>query len=252
MTVVGPGNTPTGSRPNFVPEGAQNPNARGSGVTGAIDKELQKAGFKVGLTSQGGLGAVKDFIDTLTPQELVSIGLLLKKQGIPVRASASGIKYLLINDPSLSYLIGQGKVNGFGGLYSLIAEDYAPGLKSSTEKKYTDTRTINDISDEQIGKIIDSASMTTIGRVLPKKQRDAEIAKNRKLADQGTFTTSKKIKDPKTGKDVVVTKSNTPFTAEKATLSLNESLKTSNPKQYQLNQSLGFNDEVKKILAGGI
>lgn len=88
--------------------------------------------------------------------------------------------------------------------------------------------------------------------MLPKKQRDAEIAKNRKLADQGTLTTTKKVKDPKTNKTILETKSNTPFTAEKATLSLNESLKTSNPKQYQLNQSLGFNDEVKKILAGGI
>ena len=192
-----------------------------------------------------------NLIDSLSPQQIGQIGNLLKKAGVSVRASTAQIKTILLTDPVYSSIAS--KTNSFPTLYQALLADYNPALDGGKkEKEYLPTRSLTDVTDEQIGKIIDSASIATIGRVLPKKQRDAEIAKNRKLADQGTFTTSKKIKDPKTGKDVVVTKSNTPFTAEKATLSLNESLKTTNPKQYQLNQSLGFNDEVKKILAGGI
>lgn len=190
-------------------------------------------------------------IDSLNPQQIAQIGILLKKAGVSVRASTSQIKTILLTDPVYTGFAAQS--NSFPQLYQAILNDYNPALDSGKkEKEYLPTRSLTDVTDEQIGKIIDNASLTTIGRVLPKKQRDAEIAKNRKLADQGTLTTTEKVKDPKTGKTTLVTKSKTPFTAEKATLSLNESLKTSNPKQYQLNKSLEFQDEFTKILSGGI
>lgn len=193
-----------------------------------------------------------NFVDALSPQQIGQIGALLKKAGVTVRASTAQIKTILLTDPVYSGIVAQSR-NSFPQLYQALLNDYNPALDGGKkEKEYLPTRSLTDVTDEQIGKIIDNASLATIGRVLPKKQRDAEIAKNRKLANQGTLTTTEKTKDPKTGKPMLVTKSKTPFTAEKVTLQLDESLKTSNPKQYQLNKSLGFNDEMTKILSGGI
>jgi hypothetical protein len=233
----------------------QAPNASGdANKDDLIDEVLGKIELSTGLNLRGTLQGNPGLIENLSPSELAAIGKLLKKMGVRVLASNESIRTTLNGDETFRAMAQKlGPSANFAQLYQAIANDYNPALDGSKkEKEYLPTRSLTDVTDEQIGKIIDSASLATIGRVLPKKQRDAEIAKNRKLADQGTFTTSKKIKDPKTGKDVVVTKSNTPFTAEKATLDLNESLKTSNPKQYELNKSLEFQDEFTKILSGGI
>jgi hypothetical protein len=192
-----------------------------------------------------------NLIDSLSPQQIAQIGTLLKKAGVSVRASTAQIKTILLTDPVYSSIAS--KTNSFPTLYQALLADYNPALDGGKkEKEYLPTRSLTDITDEQIGKIIDNASLAAIGSILPKKQRNAEIAKNRKLVNQGTLTTTEKVKDPKTGKSMLVTKSKTPFTAEKVTTQLDESLKTSNPKQYQLNKSLGFNDEMTKILSGGI
>lgn len=233
----------------------QAPNAAGdANKDDLIDEVLGKIELNTGLNLRGTLQGNPGLIENLSPSELAAIGKLLKKMGVRVLASNESIRTTLNSDETFRSMAQKlGPSANFAQLYQTIANDYNPLLDSSKkEKEYLPTRSLTDVTDEQIGKIIDSASIATIGRVLPKKQRDAEIAKNRKLSDQGTLTTTKKVKDPKTGKTILETKSNTPFTAEKTTLSLNESLKTSNPKQYQLNQSLGFNDELKKILAGGI
>jgi hypothetical protein len=235
--VVGPG-----QRPNTV-----SPSTTNVGIP-EIDVALQK---KIGLKPMTTLAVNTNLIDILTPRELASLGSLLKKMGVPVRASNESIRNIFATD-QVFIALANGKTS-FPQLYQAIANDYNPILDSSKkEKEYLPTRSLTDVTDEQIGKIIDNASIATIGRVLPKKQRDAEIAKNRKLANQGTLTTTEKTKDPKTGKPMLVTKSKTPFTAEKVTLQLDESLKTSNPKQYQLNQSLKFQDELTKVLSGGI
>ena len=231
-----------GQRPNIV-----SPPTTNAGIA-EIDVALQK---KIGLKPMTTLAVKTNLIDILTPRELAALGSLLKKMGVPVRASNESIKTIFSTDQAFIAL-ANGKTN-FAQLYQAVADDYNPALDGSKkEKEYLPTRSLTDVTDEQIGKIIDNASLATIGRVLPKKQRDAEIAKNRKLADQGTLTTTEKTKDPKTGKPMLVTKSKTPFTAEKVTLQLDESLKTSNPKQYQLNKSLGFQDELTKVLSGGI
>lgn len=232
----------------------QQPNAAGfsptSDLINGINSLLET---KVGTNLQVTLKGNPNLVDSLRPDELGAIGKLLKKMGFPVRASNESIRTLLNTDMAFQEIARQVGAGGFPQFYQAIANDYNPALDGSKkEKEYLPTRSLTDITDEQIGKIIDNASLATIGRVLPKKQRDAEIAKNRKLADQGTLTTTEKTKDPKTGKPMLVTKSKTPFTAEKVTLQLDESLKTSNPKQYQLNKSLGFQDELTKVLSGGI
>ena len=235
--VVGPG-----QRPNTV-----SPSTTNAGIP-EIDAALQK---KIGLKPMTTLTVNTNLINILTTEELAALGRLLKKMGVPVRASNESIRTIFATDQAFIAL-ANGKTS-FAQLYQAVANDYNPILDGSKkEKEYLPTRSLTDVTDEQIGKIIDNASLATIGRVLPKKQRNAEIAKNRKLVNQGTLTTTEKTKDPKTGKPMLETKSNTPFTAEKATLSLNESLKTSNPKQYQLNKSLEFQDEFTKILSGGI
>lgn len=216
-------------------------------VTGINSRLQTNVGINAEALNIGNTGLVS----TLTPQQLAQIGSLLKKAGVSLRASNEQIRTILNSDPVYSNIAKQSTT--FSQLYQTIANDYNPALDSEKkEKEYLPTRSLTDVTDEQIGKIIDNASLATIGRVLPKKQRDAEIAKNRKLADRGTLTTTEKTKDPKTGKPMLVTKSKTPFTAEKVTLQLDESLKTSNPKQYQLNKSLGFQDELTKVLSGGI
>lgn len=246
--VVGPKSAPPKFQPVPPIETATSSAPVRSNPTAKINKNLTLIpGFPViDLTATNNLNTNDNYSDT----EILALGLILRKLGYPIKKTRESVLTVIASNPEL--VVAQGRARTNSDFLMSLQSAYIPGLDAKKGKEYLPTRTINDVSDEQIGKIIDSASIATIGRVLPKKQRDAEIAKNRKLADQGTLTTTKKVIDPRTGKTTLETKSNTPFTAEKATLSLNESLKTSNPKQYQLNQSLGFNDELKKILAGGI
>ena len=246
--VVGPKSAPPKFQPVPPVETTTSSAPVRSNPTAKINKNLTSIpGFPIiDLTATDNLNKNDNYSDA----QILALGLILRKLGYPIKKTRESVLYVIANNPEL--VEAQGRARIPSDFLASLQSAYIPGLDAKKEKEYLPTRTINNVSDEQIGKIVDTASLAEIGRILPEKQRNAEIAKNRKLADQGTLTTTKKVIDPRTGKTTLETKSDTPFTAEKATLSLNESLKTSNPKQYQLNQSLGFNDEVKKILAGGI
>jgi hypothetical protein len=69
---------------------------------------------------------------------------------------------------------------------------------------------------------------------------------------QGTLTTTKKVRNPKTGKLENVTTTTAAFRQGEEELALEKKLRAAKPEQFALAEGIGFNDEVKKLLGGGI
>jgi hypothetical protein len=87
---------------------------------------------------------------------------------------------------------------------------------------------------------------------LPKDFLDKVVSQWEKKAERGTVTTVKKVRNPKTGKmeEVVSTKGG--FMQDLEEQRLAERLKAEMPQQVELAEGIGFADELKKLLAGGM
>lgn len=87
---------------------------------------------------------------------------------------------------------------------------------------------------------------------LPKDFLDKVVSQWEKKAERGTVTTVQKVRNPKTGKmeEVVSTKGG--FMQDLEEQRLAERLKAEMPQQAQLAEGIGFADELKKLLAGGM
>lgn len=110
-------------------------------------------------------------------------------------------------------------------------------------------RNIQNISDATINAIIDNVSQNKLQRdITDPTQRAAIVQKIKKQIAEGTLTTTKKIKNPKTGKMEEVTQT-TGLSPEDIQLQLGEDLEKSNAQDFELSKRLEFNSELSKILS---
>jgi hypothetical protein len=110
-------------------------------------------------------------------------------------------------------------------------------------------RNIENIGDATINAIIDRVSQYKLRKDITDPKQRAELVKSikEKIA-QGTLTTTKKIKNPVTGKMEEVTQTTGP-TSEDIQLQLGKDLETSNAQDFELSKRLEFNTELSKILS---
>jgi peptidoglycan hydrolase-like protein with peptidoglycan-binding domain len=87
---------------------------------------------------------------------------------------------------------------------------------------------------------------------LTEEELNQIIAPWEKKLKQGTVTTTKKVRNPKTGKLENVTETKSAFRQGEEELALAERLKAQRPEQYQLAEGINFVDELKKLLSGGM
>lgn len=87
---------------------------------------------------------------------------------------------------------------------------------------------------------------------LTKEELDEIIAPWEKKLKQGTVTTTKKVRNPKTGKLENVTETKSAFRQGEEELALEERLRAQRPQQFELAGGIGFTDELKKLLSGGM
>lgn len=87
---------------------------------------------------------------------------------------------------------------------------------------------------------------------LTEEELNQIIAPWEKKLKQGTVTTTKKVRNPKTGKLENVTETKSAFRQGEEELALAERLKAERPEQYQLAEGINFVDELKKLLSGGM
>ncbi len=110
-------------------------------------------------------------------------------------------------------------------------------------------RSIQNISDATINAIIDNVSQSKLQRdITDPTQRAAIVEKIKKQIAEGTLTTTKKVKNPKTGKLEEVTQT-TGMSTEDIQLQLGEDLEKTNAQDYELSKRLEFNSALSKILS---
>jgi hypothetical protein len=87
---------------------------------------------------------------------------------------------------------------------------------------------------------------------LTEKELNKIISPWEKKLKQGTLTTTKKVRNPKTGKLENVTTTTSAFRQKEEELALKEKLKAQRPQQFELAGGINFVDELKKLLSGGM
>jgi len=120
---------------------------------------------------------------------------------------------------------------------------------SSTGAANLPRRNIENIGDATINAIIDKISQSKLQRdITDPTQRAALVKSIKEKIAQGTLTTTKKIKNPITGKMEEVTQTTGP-TSEEIQLQLGKDLETTNAQDFELSKRLEFNSELSKILS---
>lgn len=114
------------------------------------------------------------------------------------------------------------------------------------------SRNINNLSDATINAIIDQVSQSELRKKInDPNERQKLIDKIKKQVKEGVVTTTKKIRNPKTGKLEDVTETSG-MSERDIQLQLAEDLKTSHAEDYQLNKTLGFADALTRVMNKGV
>lgn len=114
------------------------------------------------------------------------------------------------------------------------------------------------LPDRRIGQI-DRGALVDIAQAvaakgmfkLSEEELNSIIAPWEKKLAQGTLTTTKKVRNPKTGKLENVTTTQAAFRQGEEEKALEAKLKETRPQQFQLADAISFRDEIMKTLLGG-
>ena len=87
---------------------------------------------------------------------------------------------------------------------------------------------------------------------LTEEELNEIIAPWEKKLGKGTLTTTKKVRNPKTGKMENVTQTTAAFRQGEEEMALEKKLRATKPQQFELAGGIDFADELKKLLAGGM
>lgn len=113
------------------------------------------------------------------------------------------------------------------------------------------TRQIYQYKKEDIYAVINNVYESTLGRKPTQAELDSQYAPLEKQINQGTVTTTKKsVKNAKTGKLETVVTQTPGFSADAAKLTIEESLKKTNPDDFDRKKRIDFADWLSKNAAG--
>jgi hypothetical protein len=131
----------------------------------------------------------------------------------------------------------EGTLNAYKGQFS---SSQAPNLPD---------RRVQNLPDSTINAIIDNISQVKLKRDINDPVQRAELLKKIKAQlAEGTVTTNKKVKNPKTGKLENVSVSSG-MNLEDIQIQIGKELETSNAQDYELSKRLEFHSELDKIFA---
>jgi len=119
------------------------------------------------------------------------------------------------------------------------------------------SRSIYQYSPEQLGAKIDEVANSLLGRAITDVDKSAEWYQDlnnalNKMAMQGTVTTTKQVKNPKTGKMENVTIQKPEVTTEAITQTITSALKEADPAALDRKKNLDFANWAFKKMGGGI
>lgn len=256
-TKVGPGkynplspNNPAlpGSKP-VIPVAPVNPvNPKASGIISSLDQALADKGWNWDTGDSAELTSL-NLIDTLSNTQLEVIGKMLQKKKYTVKASAQYIKNLFGSEPELISIAADAQ-GDYNKLVSLLASDILPGLAKGGGGENLPSRSIYKYNDEDVDAFINNVYQ----KKLMRPATAAELAEMRGIAkpqlEQGTVTTSKKVRNPVTGKLEVVTTQEAGPTKDVVEQSIEERIKELNPDDADRTARIEFSSWLSQNVQG--
>ena len=226
-------------------------------TTPAIIKEINETVAGIGMSVQvGTAGSVAvpandSILNSLTPGQLTELGKLLKKMGYSVKENRSSIQNLFKTELELEQTVTNAVMAGGTGssLISELKKIYIPFGTSGEEG--LPSRTITKQDPLVLGEIIDKSYQTKYLRKATAEEKARHIADFKNSIEKGTLTTTKKVKNPKTGKLENVTTVESDFSQDKMTTSIDKKLETENPKDFDRAKRIGFNNFLAENMGGG-
>ena len=245
--VVGPGQSLPGVKPQtpLTPSTPQMPGDPGASAINAINNRLKNGKNPIKIKED--IVGSMSYIDALNSDQLVSIGKILKMQGYTIKANANFIKNLMTkDDPTLQAYVNS--ATNYNELVAALQQGTLAGLaKGTSDKTNYDTRSIRKVSDITINNIIDTVSQSSLRKNIEDPIERAALVKQIKAKfEEGTVTSTKKVKNPKTGKWEAVSTTSGP-TSEDIQLDLAKQLEKTHASDLEVNQTLEFNSFLNKM-----
>ena len=218
-----------------------------------INKRLASVGQSVQIGTAGSIPApaADAILKNLTPGQLTELGRLLKKMGYSVKENRGSIQALFLTEPELIATAANAVIAGGTGssLISELKKIYIP-LGTSGEENLP-TRSIRKVSDVTANSIIDAVSQSSLRKNINDPAERAQLVKQiKEKFEEGTVTSTKKVKNLKTGKLESVSTTSGP-TSEEIQLGLAKELETKYAGDFELNQTLQFHDFLNKMTSRG-
>jgi hypothetical protein len=216
----------------------------------AIDKINQKLGLLPGFPAVdpnafSGLNTN----DNYTNEEATALGLALKKLGYPVKKTRESVLTVISTNPELLAL--QAKSKTYSDFLIGLKSAYLPGLDTPATPKAPDTtRQVYQYKPEEINALIDDVYTTTLGRPATEQEKQAKFAVLNEQIKQGTTSTSKVVKNPKTGKMETLVTQTPAFSTAAAKTSIESELKKANPDDFDRKKRIDFAGWLSQNVAG--
>lgn len=267
--VVGRGNkpepVPTNEMPGMVknPLATPKPTPRVGGVGVAPSNSADPNTYNNRMQSRIAALGIKGYTSTNPGPQLDAVELMATFSNAQYAEIAKVLKGLGYNVKEKGAL-KQTLINYFEELFP--SKNYADllaklkgraiaGTGTGGEGKEPDLglRQISQVDRGTLVGIAQSVAMKTLMRELTPEEEKSIVDDWAKKQAEGVYQSpAKKVKNKKTGKLENVVKTTRGFQQETEELALKEKLKKEDPTQYQLAQGIGFIDELKQILSGGM
>ena len=221
-----------------VPANAADPNT----YNNRLQSRIAALGIK-GYTASNPPNAVQSLeVLSLTDGQYAELAKVLKGLGYGVKEKGA-LKNVLIN-----YFEEIFPVKTYDELLAKLKGRSIAGT-GEDEENLPDRR----IGQIDRGTLIDIAqSVANKGMFkLTEEELNEIIAPWEKKLGKGTLTTTKKVRNPKTGKMENVTTTTAAFRQQEEEKALEQKLRETRPQQFELATAINFDAEFKKILAGG-
>jgi hypothetical protein len=237
--------------PGAVPQSRVQPTQTVGGLNPQAIEQIQQI-VGITLSQIGTTGTVNPaynytLLESLSDTELTDIARLLKRMGFPVKGSKGSIKALFDTDPALEAILK----NSFTTteLKQNLLKDYLPLGGDATEN--LPTRTISKQDPVVLGELIDSVYQKNVLRRATPEEKAKHIKNFEEDINSGTLTTTKKVKNKKTGKMENVTTVESSFSQAKAETELEQSLRELNPDDFDRAKRIQFSDFIMQNTMSG-
>lgn len=189
-------------------------------------------------------------LEGLSSSQLQKLGNILKKMGYDVKGNIGSIKDLFILRPELEALLNSVvSSNGVASdLIDKLNSVYIP-LGDTTEQ--LPTRTIGQQDPKVLEGIVDDIYQKTLKRNATAQEKASHLTAAQEKIQQGTLTTTKKVKNPKTGQMENVTTVEPSFSQAGFQEDIQSQLKKLNPDDFDRAKRLDFMSWLTSSTIGG-